>query len=116
LGREIPDGAHLQRRQPFCFPEHITSSMDRLFPSLLNGRCLEAETADEFVTSAATFLAELNAIHPFREGNGRSQLAFLDLLGESAGFRFDFSRVDRDTFLGRYASIGRDPTEGRPKL
>src|SRR5258707_198001 len=84
---------------PFCFPEHITSSMDRLFPSLLNGRCLEAETADEFVTSAATFLAELNAIHPFREGNGRSQLAFIDLLGESAGFRFDFSRVERDTFL-----------------
>jgi cell filamentation protein len=85
---------------PFCFPEYITSTVDRLFASLRDGRCLdEAKTADEFVASVATFLAELNAIHPFREGNGRSQLAFADLLGERAGFPFDFSRVERKTFL-----------------
>jgi cell filamentation protein len=29
----------------------------------------------------AHFLAELNAIHPFREGNGRTQLTFAVLLG-----------------------------------
>jgi cell filamentation protein len=84
---------------PFCFPEYITSNMDHLFASLHSDRCLEAETAEAFVTLVATFLADLNAIHPFREGNGRSQLAFVDLLGERAGFPFDFSRVERDTFL-----------------
>jgi cell filamentation protein len=73
--------------------------MDRLFASLRDGRCIEAKTADEFVASAAAFLAELNAIHPFREGNGRSQLAFVDLVGERAGFPLDFLRVERDTFM-----------------
>ena len=73
--------------------------MDRLFASLRDGQCLEAKAADEFVASVATFLAELNAIHPFREGNGRSQLAFVALLGEKAGFPFDFLRVERNTFL-----------------
>jgi cell filamentation protein len=41
----------------------------------------------------------LNAIHAFREGNGRSQLAFIHLLGEAAGCPFDLSLVQRETFL-----------------
>lgn len=84
---------------PFCFPEYIALTMDRLFASLHDSGCLDAEEAGRFVVSIATFLTELNAIHPFREGNGRSQLAFIDLLGRKAGFRFDFSQVERDAFL-----------------
>lgn len=84
---------------PFCFPEQIARSMDRLFATLSDRLRTKFEGADEFVESATTFLAELNAIHPFREGNGRSQLAFIHLLGEKMGFPFDFSRVERDTFL-----------------
>lgn len=42
-------------------------------------------SAIEFAKQAAHFLAELNVIHPFREGNGRSQLSFLLLLAERAG-------------------------------
>jgi len=37
--------------------------------------------------------------HPFREGNGRSQLAFMAMLGERAGYPLDFARVRRETFL-----------------
>ncbi|WP_410712207.1 hypothetical protein [Bradyrhizobium sp. BEA-2-5] len=45
------------------------------------------------MAEATWFPRELNAIHPFREGNGRSQLAFLAMLGETAGFALDFARV-----------------------
>ena len=83
----------------FCFPEYIASSMVRLFAVLGDSQSLKIEGADQFVESTASFLAELNAIHPFREGNGRSQLAFIDLLGEKAGFPFDFTRVEREAFL-----------------
>jgi cell filamentation protein len=38
-------------------------------------------------------LAELNTIHPFREGNGRTQLSYLYLLGQSAGLPLDMARV-----------------------
>ena len=34
----------------------------------------------EFIELLAKFLSQLNAIHPFREGNGRTQLAFLAML------------------------------------
>lgn len=84
---------------PFCYPEHIDTEMLKLFQHLANGPCLSAKTSDEFIPAATHFLAELNAIHPFREGNGRSQLAFMHLLGENAGFPLDFSRVERETFL-----------------
>lgn len=83
----------------FCFPEYIASSMDRLFALLAANGTLTTDDVDRFVRETANFLAELNAIHPFREGNGRSQLTFIAMLGERAGFPFDFTRVERDTFL-----------------
>ncbi len=82
---------------PFCFPEYIDGEMKRLFASPPS--VIEADTAEAFVTEAAHFLAELNAIHPFREGNGRSQLTFMAMLGERAGYPLDFARVRRETFL-----------------
>lgn len=56
----------------FCFPEHIAGQMDLLFTSLANAPFLPGATATEFITASAQFLADLNAIHPFREGNGRT--------------------------------------------
>jgi cell filamentation protein len=52
-----------------------------------------------FVPYAAHFLAELNAIHPFREGNGRTQLAFLTVVAAHFGFRFEPSSLDPASFL-----------------
>jgi cell filamentation protein len=36
-------------------------------------------------------MAEVNAIHPFREGNGRTQRAFFRQLGLEAGWLIDWS-------------------------
>ncbi len=60
---------------PFCFPEYIEKEMNRLFATLRQS--LAAENIEQFVDQATRFLADLNAIHPFREGNGRGQLAFM---------------------------------------
>ena len=38
---------------------------------------------------------EVNAVHPFREGNGRTQRAFFRQLGLQAGWRVDFALLDR---------------------
>jgi cell filamentation protein len=83
----------------FCYPEYIDREMKRLFAKLRADVFLPGAEREAFVTAAADFLADLNAIHPFREGNGRSQLAFLHLLGLRAEHRFDLQRVDRATFL-----------------
>src|SRR3546814_7317455 len=64
----------------FCLPEFIESEMAKLFHALSEKNYLKGLTPADFVKQAAWFLSELNAIHPFREGNGRVQLAFLDIL------------------------------------
>jgi cell filamentation protein len=84
---------------PFCFPEYIDREMRKLFATLRAPDFQLGVEREAFVSAAAKFLAELNAIHPFREGNGRSQLAFLHLLGLRAGHTFDLERINRETFL-----------------
>lgn len=81
----------------FCYPEYIPREMGRLFgtmPTLLN-----AASGESFVAEGARFLGELNAIHPFREGNGRAQLSFMSMIGARAGYPLNFARVKRETFL-----------------
>lgn len=77
----------------FCYPEHISEQMELLFISLQKSAFHVGATEGEFVIAAANFLADLNAIHPFREGNGRTQLTFLFLLGERAGVSLDMTQI-----------------------
>ena len=69
----------------FCYPEHIDREMHRLFGTLSAQKHLRGLDARTFAIGAAHFFAELNAIHPFREGNGRTQLSFLVALAEHGG-------------------------------
>jgi cell filamentation protein len=69
----------------FCYPANIVREMTLLFGSLRQRKYLQGVEITEFVSHAAHFLAELNAIHPFREGNGRTQTTFMVLLAIRAG-------------------------------
>ena len=69
----------------FCYPENIPAQMRALFGALKAENCFSGLDPQGFSTRSAHFLAELNAIHAFREGNGRTQLAFFTLLADRAG-------------------------------
>lgn len=73
--------------------------MDKLFVSLAQPQFLSGAEEDVFVRAAADFLGDLNHIHAFREGNGRTQLYFLRLLGLRAGHPFRSEAVEPDAFL-----------------
>jgi cell filamentation protein len=45
----------------------------------------------------AHYFAELNAVHPFREGNGRTQRAFLGQIATEAGHQIDWTDLDPDS-------------------
>lgn len=78
----------------FCFPEFIGGELDRLFADLRARNYLKGLALAGFAPAAAHVLAELNAIHAFREGNGRTQLAFLRLLCLNAGHAFRAEVLD----------------------
>jgi len=84
---------------PFCYPENITAQLAKLFRELVAANHFRGLDADAFAKAAAHFLGELNAVHPFREGNGRTQLIFLKLIAAAAGYDVNLARVDAPAML-----------------
>jgi cell filamentation protein len=74
---------------------------------------LAVEEFGDSVNGAAKFLADLNAIHPFRDGNGRTQFAFMHLLAIKAGHPLDLSLIKPERFL---ASMETWPRGSRTSL
>lgn len=83
----------------FCYPDYINGQMRELFQELSRRDSFADLSAEDFSAEAAAFLATLNAILPFREGNERTQNAFLGLLAARAGHRLDFSLLEPGRFL-----------------
>lgn len=81
---------------PFAFPEQIIPSLNKLSDDLAKERHLANTNLPNFCTRAAHYMGELNAIHPFREGNGRTQREFIRQLAARNGYSLDWSRVSRD--------------------
>jgi cell filamentation protein len=94
----------------FCFPEYIAPEKDSLFAKLGADGRLRGLDVDDFAQGAADFLAVLNQILPFREGNGRTQLAFLAVLAHQAGHGLDFNRLDPDNVLAAMIASFHDET------
>jgi cell filamentation protein len=61
----------------FARPEHIGPDLQKQFHQLAGERCLRGSDSKEFCQRAAYYLGEINALHPFREGNGRAQCVFV---------------------------------------
>jgi cell filamentation protein len=70
----------------FCLPQDIDSAAAVIFRELDDEDCLRGLSREAFVGRLAYYLGEVNALHPFREGNGRAQRAFFAQLARSTGF------------------------------
>lgn len=84
---------------PFCRVEFIDGQMNKLFADMRAEKFLAGHDFAHVARRAAYFIIELNAVHPFREGNGRTQHAFLGLLLARAGHPRDLSRANPHTLL-----------------
>ncbi len=60
----------------FCLPQHIEAYSAEVFASLSKEANLRGLSRELFVARLAHYFSEVNAIHPFREGNGRTQRTF----------------------------------------
>jgi cell filamentation protein len=95
----------------FCYPENNEPEMRRLFEGLKEMAHLRGLSREDFAGDAAAFLSTLNAIHPFREGNGRTQTTFAALLAARAGHPFDLGKLEPESFLAAMvASFKGDDT------
>ncbi|WP_420367161.1 Fic/DOC family protein [Curtobacterium sp. L1-20] len=81
---------------PYCRPEYIDANLSTLFGKLEREDYLTGLDADTFADRLADRWGELSAIHPFRDGNTRSQSAYVGAVAERAGHPIAWERVDVD--------------------
>lgn len=76
----------------FAVPKYIHSSMDDFDKKIKNDDYLLTNDIDWFIGKLAYYKCELIAIHPFREGNGRTIRLFCDLIAIKNGYKaFEYS-------------------------
>ena len=101
----------------FCLPQYIESSAAEIFRALHGESLLRGLPRDVFTERLTYYLGEVNAVHPFREGNGRAQRAFFEQLAGDAGFTLDWQHLDADRNVAASAAIMHgDPAPMRKML
>jgi cell filamentation protein len=101
----------------FCLPRYIESSAVESFRALHGESLLRGLPRDVFTERLTYYLGEVNAVHPFREGNGRAQRAFFEQLASDAGFILDWQHLDADRNIAASAAIMHgDPAPMRKML
>lgn len=84
-------------------PEHGFSSVEgfgtaqtSVFGEIREEEFLRGFPRDRFVDRLAYHFDAINNLHPFREGNGRAQRAFVNALARQAGYRIDWTAVSAE--------------------
>ena len=84
---------------PFAFKDHIVSCLEKTFSELQREGYLSGADLMRFANRGAYYLGEINAVHPFREGNGRTQREFIRQLAVRNGYEIDWTRVSRQQMI-----------------
>jgi cell filamentation protein len=87
------------KRTVFCNPEYIESAAEDIFNRLREEHYLVNLDRMTFINDLAFFMGEVEALHPFRDGNGRAARLFFYQMTMNAGYDIDWAHVDSDRLL-----------------
>jgi cell filamentation protein len=101
----------------FCLPQFIEPAAAGIFRQLRRENLLRDLERDAFIDRVTYYLGEVNAVHPFREGNGRTQRVFFEQLAADAGYTLAWQRLDGERNVKASDAIMRgDPGPMRKML
>lgn len=83
----------------FCNFEDIERIGTLKFQRLAEQNYLKGLTKSRFIDELTEFYHDMNMLHPFREGNGRTLRLFITLLVRNAGYALNFSDCDNDLLM-----------------
>ncbi|MNK88464.1 Adenosine monophosphate-protein transferase VbhT [compost metagenome] len=79
----------------FASHQQIARYATQITVPLARDQRLQGLSPVRFSSRAGHYLGELNVLHPFREGNGRSIREFIGQLAHDAGYGIDWQGIDR---------------------
>ena len=83
----------------FCTVMRIETEANKIFSNLKNQNYFIEVPEDELIVQAANLYSELNAIHPFRDGNGRSQRILFEQIFLHCGYSISWGFISRKEWL-----------------
>ena len=96
----------------FCLPQYIESYANDIFGKLKRDNYYQGYDKEQFLSAITNLLADINALHPFREGNGRTQREFIKYVAALNGYDFDWSKVnEKENIVASYESVNGDNTK-----
>ena len=84
---------------PFAYAQFIPNESERIFRELKIKKYLQALDEETFIAEITNLSMDLNALHPFREGNGRTIRLYLILLAYHAGYLLDYSKASSEEII-----------------
>jgi len=81
--------------QMFCRPAFLESEGKRLAGALATEKLLRGLDRTAFIDRLAEHYGDWNALHPFRDGNGRATREFFRQLAKQAGYELDLTKIER---------------------
>lgn len=91
--------------------EYIDTELRKLLEKLHKSNLLKNDTRAELVKDLAYYLAELNVLHPFREGNGRTIREFIRELAYKNGYLLDLQKVEPSEVYDAFLKSVIDTTD-----
>ncbi len=91
---EISKGGH-----QFMFRQYIQNGMADVHRRIVAAKRFNGLTCEAFARAAGQIMGDVNYVHPFREGNGRTQLFYLKQLSLVAGHPLDLRHIDADAWI-----------------
>jgi cell filamentation protein len=83
----------------FALKEHIAPYLAKTLAELEGERYLAGTDLKRFSERGAHYLGEINAVHPFRDGNGRAQREFIRELAVRNGYELDWLRITQEQMV-----------------
>lgn len=93
----------------FYPPDTIGRELNRVFAAIHENKLLNEKKASEQIQNLSWTMAELNIIHPFREGNGRSIRELIRCMALVYGLHLNWGNTDRDTLIDAAIASVDDP-------
>lgn len=83
----------------FCLPKHIETYAKEVFDKIAEKNYFIDFNFKNKVEELANLFADINALHPFREGNGRVQREFIRGLARVNGVNLDFAKISEKEMI-----------------
>ncbi len=97
---------NIAKQDLFCLTDHIESYGNEIFENLEKEKYFVDYDYETKLDKLVELFADINALHPFREGNGRSQRVFIESLAKINGVCLDLTNVSKnDMIIASHDSI-----------